>query len=292
MNTHHHNPEELLARGKDASLSASERSDMKVSLMDYARFHGAKAVAPQPSFFSPLFWSRVAVAAAFVFVVTGTTGYASLQSVPGDMLYGVKTNVVEEAVGALQFTSESRLEYASRLLEERYAELQELRTEDALTPALLTEIAAGMDTQLGDIEAVVAEGDEADAERILMATAEASALTRAAARLVAAEGSDQFEEVNDAATGVHMGRLADLIATGDATEVNLYIQAQLAEIDAELGENDLSAMTTEQVDAYLDDTAEALEAGDIDGAVRRANDAVQAILTEEYVSDFEDEVEE
>lgn len=289
MNTNHHNPEELLVRGKSASLSASERTDMRETLMSYARFHGAREIAPKTSFFSYTLWSRVVVAATFVFVVSGTTGYASLESVPGDLLYGVKTNVVEEAIGVLQLTPESRLRYSTHLLEERYGELRELREEEALTPELLAEITEGMDGHLADMRHEVDGAPQGD---VLASTAEASAVTRAAVRMVREEESDSMESLSDAATSMHLNELDELVEAGDVAAANEYIEAQFAEIASELNENDLASSTTAQVNEYLDDTAEALSTGDVEAAVRRANDAVQAILTEEYASDFEDEVEE
>lgn len=73
-----------------------------------------------------LFKKRAFVAlAVLVLIMTGTT-YASAQSLPGDLLYGFKTKVIEPTITALKISEESKNEYKVYLIQKRIDELKEL----------------------------------------------------------------------------------------------------------------------------------------------------------------------
>lgn len=74
-----------------------------------------------------------AVAFVLVGVILGTTGVASasLQSLPGDTLYPIKTGVVEPITGAvLATTPEAKVSYEEKLVYKRLSEIEELRTKE------------------------------------------------------------------------------------------------------------------------------------------------------------------
>lgn len=83
--------------------------------------------SPYDHFFGFFSSTKVKVALALVvFSFTSITTYASLNSLPGDILYPIKTKVLEKVADAVTFSSESKARRNSIKLERRIKEFEDL----------------------------------------------------------------------------------------------------------------------------------------------------------------------
>lgn len=296
METTNNNIEKQLTKGRSVSMSELERDDMKSSLLGYAQYHG---VSPAPVRRTLVwYWGRIAsVAAVLLFVFTGTS-YASLASIPGDMLYPLKVGVVEEALGMTRLTEERQLAYKVQLLQERLREVQLMSDRHTLTPTTFAILESQVAEHIDALEVLV-DGDidnSLHATMILQATSDAVSLARAIERASSVVDHDDttmaLEASVDQIADLHKEESAQLLTEASAQDVEGYIETQLAELAAEVAESDLAATTTAQIAEDLEEISVALAAGDLARALTQANDAVQSVVTEEYLTDFDDEVAE
>lgn len=297
METTNNNIEKQLTKGRSVSMSELERDDMKSSLLGYAQYHG---VSPAPVRRTAVwYWGRIAsVAAVLLFVFTGTS-YASLASMPGDTLYPLKVEIVEEALGMTRLTEERQLAYKVQLLQERLREVQLMSDRHTLTPTTFA-ILEGQVAEHIDALEVLVDGDTDNslhATVILQATSDAVSLARAIERASSVVDHNDtttmaLEASVDQIADLHKEESAQLLTEASAQDVEGYIETQLAELAAEVAESDLAATTTAQIAEDLEEISVALAAGDLARALTQANDAVQNVVTEEYLTDFDDEVAE
>ncbi len=86
-----------------------------------------KPVVPSLSSYFISFRQKVLAAVAVIVLLVSGTSYASALSLPGDLLYGMKINIIEPIGLALRFSEESKNEYRILLLQKRVAELESLQ---------------------------------------------------------------------------------------------------------------------------------------------------------------------
>ncbi|HYC34467.1 MAG TPA: DUF5667 domain-containing protein [Candidatus Paceibacterota bacterium] len=112
---------------KEIKLSKSEKDDIYSRILKKAGIENTPVKSPYvfPGFFKPE-QLRFVYAAIAVFLVTGGTALASLDSVPGDILYPVKTHIVEKVPDAFAWTSEAKARRNSKKFEERVKEFEVL----------------------------------------------------------------------------------------------------------------------------------------------------------------------
>ena len=124
---------------KTVSLSDEERS---VLSNDFSKRTGLRVSvdkdSPKISFIESIFLHQsyfATVAACMVFVLSGgLVVYASKHSLPGDVLYPLKTHVEEPIIRAFNATSPvSKADFEFQLVEERLAEAEQLNQENPLT---------------------------------------------------------------------------------------------------------------------------------------------------------------
>lgn len=73
------------------------------------------------------FRAKALATGAIIALLVSGTSYASAMSLPGDLLYGMKVNVLEPIGLTLRLSEESKNEYRILLLEKRVEELERLR---------------------------------------------------------------------------------------------------------------------------------------------------------------------
>jgi len=114
---------------RNRSLSRAQKSSMLASIYNEVP---VAATTPSPLLASSSFM-RFIKSTPFAFVVLaffmiGTT-FASAKSLPGDFLYGMKTNVLEPLISNLQIGEEAKEKYQEKLLERRIREVRTLQIE-------------------------------------------------------------------------------------------------------------------------------------------------------------------
>ena len=111
---------------------------------------------PSPFFrFSFLFESRrahVLVFSFFAVFLFSTTVFASLNTLPGDLLYAVKTNVVEKISDFVYITPESQAENNLKKIEKRIDEFEKLAEQGKLTEENTKKIEKNIDKNFVDFD--------------------------------------------------------------------------------------------------------------------------------------------
>ncbi len=124
---------------QDVRLPASRKAAIKLALMDQM----AQTPARQSVSFFTFFYSRTFVLpiVALVVILSGAaTASASQVALPGDLLYPVKTDVVEKVKGAFARSDEAKAEVALVQLERRMDEGVELASQNGLSEEAQVEL--------------------------------------------------------------------------------------------------------------------------------------------------------
>jgi hypothetical protein len=121
------------------------------------------------AFFPHTAFMKAGVLALLVLSFSGATAYASLGSLPGDLLYGVKINVVEKVSKIAAFTPEGRARVETVRIERRIAEFEALAEKGELTEEHTKVIEKNIDQRLKNFDrnvSVLKERTGKDKERI------------------------------------------------------------------------------------------------------------------------------
>ncbi|MFA6256890.1 MAG: DUF5667 domain-containing protein [Candidatus Paceibacterota bacterium] len=104
------------------------------------------------TFMSHSTYMKAGVLALLILSLSGATAYASLGSLPGDMLYGVKVNVVEKVSKIAARSPESRARQESTQIERRVDEFEKLAEKGELTEAKTQVIEKHIEERLKDFD--------------------------------------------------------------------------------------------------------------------------------------------
>lgn len=118
---------------KKISLTNEEKSGILRNITLYADFH----IPVQKSFFSIQRLS-FALASLLIIVLAGSSvAYAAEKSLPGDILYPVKVNVMEPVQEALAKTPEAKALVQANLAEKRLKEAENLASKNRLSSSTM-----------------------------------------------------------------------------------------------------------------------------------------------------------
>jgi hypothetical protein len=134
-------------------LKAAERAVLRERILSYMEYHplpkqsGEYAAMPILLESQPFTMIRVTrrtmqLAAGFFALTLIVLPFAAERSVPGDVLYLVKTGVNESVRGQLVSTPYEKIEFETKLIERRISEARSLATQGKLTDDVKTQLAA------------------------------------------------------------------------------------------------------------------------------------------------------
>jgi len=104
------------------------------------------------AFLSHTAFMKAGVLALLIISLSGATAYASLDSLPGDLLYGVKVNVVEKVSKLVAFSPESRARAETAQIERRIGEFEALAEKGKLTEVHTRVIEKNIDERLKNFD--------------------------------------------------------------------------------------------------------------------------------------------
>ena len=281
--------EEVLRKGEPDTLSLSERTDMKRTLLAHINLHVEKVPTRSP--FTG-FFPRIILGAAFACLVVVFTGVAAENSGPGDPLYLVKLQVIDpitmafelphgDIIAAHTWKLERRLEEA-RILEE------EARLDDAVAAVLIEEVTESARAIEDEVDGVV----HANTSAGLVSIDRVSALLDAHDAVLT--GHDLANtlgmlshEVNDARNAA----VVDILQNAASTSVSDYIDASLQDIAESLEGGTLSADTINSIEVYIEEISVTLAEADYAETVEHISEANQRILVEAYLTVVADGME-
>ncbi len=143
-------PKKFIEQLRSIALSHTERSTLRSALIAHMSEHGARQAAPSPwsSFYFAKRIQVVSLSLVIVISYGSSVTFAAEGSLPGDMLYPVKTYVNEPIVRVVTVTSPaSEAAFETKLLEKRLEEAETLDAEESFNPELKLSVREGIHEQ-------------------------------------------------------------------------------------------------------------------------------------------------
>ena len=127
-----HNFENISKKTDNVRLTSAEKLGMLTNLREYA----AANPAPEPSPYHSVWFRQMSMyATAFALVIgSGLTSYAAEDALPGDTLYGIKTNVNEGVVRILPLPTSAKAKVEITMIDRRMEELEKMIVTEIDTP--------------------------------------------------------------------------------------------------------------------------------------------------------------
>jgi len=111
--------------------------------------------APTSFWVSPVFYSYSFAVLLLVFVVGGTASLSAEKSVPGDLLYPLKTNINEPLRTAITLDGASKIEWQSEKIERRLTEAEILSNRGEINEKSSAIIEKNIEKNLEDLDKMV-----------------------------------------------------------------------------------------------------------------------------------------
>jgi len=143
------------------SLTSGEKFDMLQNLRAYSNAH------PVRSRYSIFMKYSLAYASAFALIVgTGATSFAAEASLPGDILYPVKTNINEKVFETINFSKASKAQVAVGFMDKRMKELEKMIITQKDTPEKIDIIVEKLEENKKDLEEYTEQVEPTDHEEV------------------------------------------------------------------------------------------------------------------------------
>jgi hypothetical protein len=216
------------------TLSSQEKATMRALVFNYRKPITIPVKSPLQWWMMPQFVMPVALVLLLTVVGTGTT-YAAQTSLPGDILYPLKINVVENIKVALAVGPKAKAQVHTELAAQRLDEAQELASEGRLDATTTAEIQSNFN------EHALAAQAATDEDIAISATATSSAATDVSsttspvvvATIISKKNTDNTEEtaglsalIKKAAVLATIGDdSADTDTKNNAKSLSMYVQS-------------------------------------------------------------------
>lgn len=283
-----HEIEKRLQNSTPVVMSASEKADLKSSLMAYADFHQPSPMPSKniPTTFS---WRRYASVFTVVILFVTTSGAVAHQSLPGEPLYQFKLNVVEPIVMSVQYPTLDMMSQQTKLMERRLAEVQMLKTEGDLTTdvsnevvenlteysrALIEEVSKPNKDSLRNFDAAIAVMNAHD---VLFNTASLNGT------------SSPFDELAVDLEDAQADQVDTLVEQSDSNTISDYIDDSVSDIQVKINAKKYATTTLQKVGESIDEAADSLTLDSLEDVQEHIAEVNQLILTEDYLNDLPNE---
>lgn len=235
----------------------------------------------------------IAVVIGALVVIFGVLVAFSSQSLPGEALYGVKTQVLERLVASVQFGSNNEARNIIRNMETRLAETKELAQKDTVEQSALDALYARMLTHSEQITAVVMQerSDFTMEDRLFVLDDFAS--VAGAIEIVAendaklAPFAEQAEDLRRDAVNLYKDTADAFVQGGILDTVLEYIKNSLSDVSGKLGGNTISEETMDDAEEYIYRAAVAISDKRYDRAIYAVGEASRFIKMETYTGVIE-----
>ncbi len=283
-----HEIEKRLQNSTPVVMSASEKADLKSSLMAYADFHQPSPVSSKniPTTFS---WRRYASVFTVVILFVTTSGAVAHQSLPGKPLYQFKLNVVEPIVMSVQYPTLDMISQQTKLMERRLAEVQMLKTEGDLTMDVSNEVVEN----LTEYSRVLIEEVSKPTKDSLRNFDAAIAVMNAHDVLFNNEAlngtSSPFDELAVDLEDAQADQVDTLVEQSDSNTISDYIDDSVSDIQVKINAKKYATTTLQKVGESIDDAADSLTLDSLEDVQEHIAEVNQLILTEDYLNDLPNE---
>lgn len=220
-------------------------------------------------------------------------------SLPGQLLYGVKTNVIEGTGNALRVTTESKAAYQVDLMRTRLDETKRLDKRGVVNEGALSALAAQTEKNTTAFLTLTAPSEERTLDRAALLTRSNEFVTLIDAIEEVAEENESMLAFGDSVAGIGsdaMRRLRDeievYVSLIDDTELHEFLSAELNEISDRVDAGGLRQETQDTIGRILGDVAEAIVDNDAAEAIEAIFQAKRLIALEALVPQQADEESE
>lgn len=212
----------------------------------------------------------------------------SAASLPGQLLYGVKTNVLEGMGGLVRFTTESQAAYQRDLLETRLSETKRLAQRETVDEGAVSALTAATLENVEAYMALTQPSEERTLDRRVVLELSNSFVIQLSVMEEIAEGNESlvaFAEVVSDAESDAMRRLRDeievYVSLIDDAGLHTFLSSELQDISSRVDEGGLSQDTQDRVGRMLGDVAEAVVDNDAAEAIEAIFEAKRLIASDE-----------
>ncbi|MFT5849926.1 MAG: hypothetical protein ACI9H6_000754 [Patiriisocius sp.] len=227
--------EQFQKKANGIRLRASERNDLRDRLTTYMEYHPLpadmkapkKTVATQTlgivsepfkAISFNMTYVRSFAGVFMLFVVVGVPLIAE-RSVPGDVLYPVKTQITEELRSSLTLSSYAKVEWETERLERRVSEARLLASEGLLTPEAEAAVAIAVKEHTdAAVEGIAALREDSEDDAAIAEIAFASALSVQSEALGEQTADEAPESGDGRSVAILAGLVQEVSSTADASQ--------------------------------------------------------------------------
>ncbi len=281
-------PEKILYILKKLRLPAEEKSAMRFMLVSHIetqekirRLSRELATRRESPFQSFVFGKRM-LAGTVALLLIGSTGVtlAAEDTLPGDLLYGVKIHVTEEFRGALTVGSTAKVKWEKDRVVKRVVETEKLIKEKKLTPARKAQAEAAIKEQIQKFD-TVATSEKENPVGVIEATSDLEPTLKAHQEVLASLAIDTpSPETNDIIKTVEVGIQVSGAQESTALDsIDTITQDELSTaVDDKITDTEKAIETLSQTDVASDaNDATAIQNGKDAVGGGTDNDSVESI---------------
>jgi hypothetical protein len=211
------------------------------------------------------------------------------KSTPDQKLYGFKTTVVEKVIRATKLSDSSKLEYTTKLLENRVAELLALYSDQSTSsPQTLDRIASLTQQHTGDSVWMIDNSKTLSPQEKILALASITNTTRAFETLT--DDWEEFDSIKDYSSDIqNIGQdslkvqVEQFASSSDTTAVSTFIGEQISIVGEELKTVAPNSRAQQLALVRIDDSGEYITDARFGDAIYALMRARQAIAVDRYL---------
>jgi len=214
--------------------------------------------------------------------------FVALQSLPGQALYGFKTNVVETFVESTRFGSESKASYQVTKMHRRLNELKSLMEDNNSDTATLDLLYAQTQRHNETLTSLIQqESENFSMEDRLWVVNDFAVLAGAMEALSESDSKyaalgDQMEDIRRESVNLYEDTAETFILSTTAQNAIDFIKAGLAEVSEKLNTPDVSAEAIDDAENYIDRVGIAVKDKKYARAITAVAEAYRFIEIEHY----------
>lgn len=250
-------------------------------------------------FYKKLPWKIVGISVLGLCVLIGALIYVSLQSLPGETLYSLKTNGFERIAEKTHIYSKDKAWYQVTLMKNRLKEAKKLSEQSTVSEEALTDLTTQINGESAELNRIVAEAiDSAFSKTDMLYTL--NEFTSIAGAIEAIGENDEklqtlgdaAEEVRQTTNQIYKERVKSFVQTETPQTALAYIQEELMRVKNELGNTNLSKKTVRIAGNYFDRVEPALVKSDYYKTILSIGEAYRVVTIEKYAGITIDETQE
>src|SRR3989338_8995568 len=143
---------------KQIKLSDPEKKELFNRVQEKAGISPKSPYTSKPGYFYEFSflvhnkYAKVAILACLILFLTSATAYASLDTLPGDLLYPVKTKFVEKVADLITFSSEGQAKRDTQKIKRRIEEFEKLAEKGKVTENNTKSLEKNINENLDDFD--------------------------------------------------------------------------------------------------------------------------------------------